>query len=190
MRSRKPLVILPGFLLILLAACGTPAGDAGKAADKPFVFAEPTGDDCSLAAAWDHVLALGLRRDAESAKELASLKARKECALEIRKAAEVLLDDRIVPHEQHPETAVKVRFKDPDLRSLHLKKQPSQPITLELTIDAQGRVKNAELLQAHSDPKVNEVFLAAARGWLFRPARQGEAWVESKQSFSANVHVR
>lgn len=189
MRSRKPLVPL-GLLLILLAACGKPAGDAGKAADTPFVFAEPTGDDCTLAAAWDRVLELGLRRDAESATQLASLKARKECAAEIRKVAEVLLDDRIAEHTQHPETAVKVRFQDPDLRSLHLKKQPSQAIVLEATIDAQGRVKNAELLQPHSDPKVNEVFLAAARGWLFRPARQGDGWVESKQSFSANVHIR
>ncbi len=190
MRSRKPRVPL-GLLLILLVACGKPAGDAGKAGETPFVFAEPAaGGDCSLAA-WESTLDLGLRRDDESARQLAALKARKECALEIQKLAEVLLDDRMFEHQQHLEKAAKVLLKDPDLRSLHLPKQASQPILLEATIDARGQVKNVALLRQHSDPKVNQLFLDTARGWLpFRPAKQGEAYVESKQTFSAIVHVR
>ncbi len=59
-----------------------------------------------------------------------------------------------------------------DLRGLHLPKQASQPILLEATIDAKGRVKNVALLRQHSDLKVNQLFLDTARGWLFRPAKQ------------------
>lgn len=139
---------------------------------------------------WSSTLELGLRRDTESAEKLKALKWGKTCALEIKKLAEVLLDDRIVEHEQHPERAAKVRFKDPDLRSLHLGKQTNVMMVMELTIDATGRVTDAKFLRAHSDQRINDLFLETARTWLFRPAREGAAYRESKQTFSANIHFR
>lgn len=196
MRRRRPLHLLPALLLpALLAACAPPAGESGQSAqaaqaESPLLGDDPAEGDCSLEAAWDEALALGLRRDPESARQLTALKTRKECAPEIRKLAEILLDDRVA--ERHPqlEVGAKVRFSAPDLHPLHLGKQPSQPIAIAAEIDAKGRVTAAEMTQAHSDPRINQLFLDTASTWLFRPASQKGVYVASRQTFTANVHVR
>lgn len=140
--------------------------------------------------AWGPTLELGLRGDEESARQLAAMRFDNACALEIRKLAEVLLDDRILEHKPQPEKPAKVRFKDPDLRSLKVAKQASVQVILELTIDATGKVTRAEFLEPHPEKKVNDLFLETAKGWLFRPAREGAAYRESKLPVSAVIHFR
>lgn len=167
--------------LLLLGGC-QPSGNAEKAGAA-------AAKDCSLAA-WGPTLELGLRRDEESARQLDALRFDERCVPEIRKLAEVLHDDRIPERKMQPEKPVKVRFRDPDLRPLKLAKQPSVQVILELTIDATGKVTWADFIERHPDKRVNDLFLETAKNWLFRPAREGDAYRESKLPLSAIIHVR
>lgn len=46
-------------------------------------------------------------------------------------------------------------------------------VVLRLTLDLQGRVIHAEVLEADAISSLVDAALAAVRGWLFSPARQG-----------------
>ena len=169
--------------LPLLLLCGCQPSGQGAAGDAA------AASDCSLAA-WGSTLELGLRRDEESARRLDAMRFDNRCVPEIRKLAEVLHDDRIPERKMQPEKPAKVRFRDPDLRVLKLPKQPSVQVILELSIDATGKVTRADFIERHPDDKVNDLFLETAKNWLFRPAREGDAYRESKLPLSATIHVR
>jgi hypothetical protein len=177
MTTRHPLS--PSFFLLLLL-CGCQSSE--KAAEGRAEAAK----DCSMSA-WGATLELGLRGGEESSRQLDAMRFDNKCALEIRKLAEVLHDDRILEHKPQPEKPAKVRFKDPDLRTLNLGKQPPAQVILELTIDATGKVSRAEFLEPHPQPTVNELFIETAKSWLFRPAREGDAYRESKLQLSAII---
>jgi len=54
-------------------------------------------------------------------------------------------------------------------------------VDVELTIDTNGKVSNAELLTQHLNPALAKSVLDASRMWRFRPARQGNEPVASKK---------
>jgi TonB family protein len=175
MTKRIPLFLLATYLL-LASGCQAPEKAEETKAEK----------DCSMNA-WGATLELGLRGDEESGQKLNATRFDNQCALEIRKLSEVLLDDRFPERKTHPEKPAKVRFKDPDLRTLQLGKQPAAQVILELTIDATGKVTKAEFLEPHPQPTVNQLFIETAKSWLFRPAREGDAYRESKLQLSAII---
>lgn len=172
------------FFLLALCACrasSPPAENAGSDAEQR-VGEDPS---CTLES-WRATLAIGLdlRYDSPAIKQLSEVAEVTRCP-EIRGLAEALLDDYGATLPTSLGTPAPVRVAGPDMN-----RKPAdatvlrRKILLQLTVDADGRVKEMTQVEGFHNDWIDQLILEVAPTWLFRPARDDSGYVERTFDYS------
>lgn len=138
--------------------------------------------------AWSGLLD-AFRIHTEESKKTIAIQAEKADSIQERKLANILLREWELPSDS-PELAQPRPLEMPEVQIERGRQVEGGIFLAKISVDAQGRVTNAELIHKPTDKRVHEAILKSTAIALFRPAYKNGQFVEGQAVVTIRIEVR